>query len=178
MTCSDFLWRLFESPLFDPFTATLGFMIPIWVYTYQEIKLGCSSYKRWEDFMTIQGETKSIQLSFVAYWTGILLWLQFVPRTNDQPPHGIPTSLSSFAFLVGEVVSGIILYDAIFFFIHWTMHECKLCGFVGSIHKEHHRLKTNLEAQHVLQHSLIDGSLQVRLNLSILINCVMAMCEF
>ncbi len=81
-------------------------------------------------------------------------------------PDGLPSSFQSIIYLLSEVISGIVLYDTIFFFIHFAMHECK---FIASLtqHFEHHKVTKNLEARHVLRHSLMDGILQVLVNISV-----------
>lgn len=158
MNYSTRLWRFFESPYFDPISATFGFMVPIFIYTYHEMKSGNSSYNSWGDFLFRKGERNSKILSLLAYWVGIVVWGRFIPRVKGQPS-GIPTSAASLLYLLLEIASGIILYDALFFFVHWAMHEVTPMRF---IHKEHHKPSRKLEAQDVLRHSMIDGSLQVR----------------
>lgn len=156
-----------QSWWFDPLLATVGFTIPIHVYTYKEIQTGSSVYKNHIDVFASKGvgddQRHSLTLSLVAYWVGIIIWVRVVPKPADALPLGIPHSFSSLAILMVEVVSGIILYDAYFFFVHWAMHECKALHYLSQ-HEEHHRQKI-LEARHVLRHSLADGSLQVIVNI-------------
>jgi sterol desaturase/sphingolipid hydroxylase (fatty acid hydroxylase superfamily) len=73
-------------------------------------------------------------------------------------PDGILNSAQGVAYLAIEVVSGIFLYDTIFFFIHLAMHACKFIAKICKHHK-HHKATKNLEARHVLEHSLFDGVL-------------------
>ena len=89
-----------------------------------------------------------------------------IPTTNNSIPDGIPNSLSTLSYLVTEVITGIFLYDTIFFFIHYAMHEFKIFAKLTN-HREHHKAIKNLEARHVLRHSLIDGILQVLVNIAV-----------
>ena len=57
---------------------------------------------------------------------------------------------------------GIILYDAIFFFLHWGMHEIPLLRYW---HRRHHQCTPLVEARDVLRHGLVDGALQVLVNI-------------
>lgn len=161
MNYSTYLWRVFESPYFDPLSATFGFIVPIFIYTFHEMKSGNSTYKSWGDFLFRKGERNSKSSSLLAYWAGIMVWGRFVPRVKGQPS-GIPTSVESLLHLLLEIASGIVLYDAIFFFIHWAMHEVPSLRF---IHREHHKPSRTIEAQDVLRHSMMDGSLQVLVNI-------------
>lgn len=159
----------FFSWWFDPLVASLGFMISIYVYTYYEILSGTSSYKSFRDFLWSKGSGKdsrrSLMMSLVVYWIGILIWKHVVPSPGELPS-GIPHSLSSFNYLVIEIFMGIIQYDAYFFLLHWAMHECKFLNVICE-HKEHHRARKTLEARHVLRHSFFDGSMQVLINIAV-----------
>mmetsp|Transcript_13658 Transcript_13658/g.20326 ORF Transcript_13658/g.20326 Transcript_13658/m.20326 type:complete len:272 (-) Transcript_13658:675-1490(-) len=161
MNYSTYLWRIFESPYFDPLSATFGFIVPIFIYTFHEMKSGNSAYKSWGDFLFREGERNSKSFSLLAYWAGIMVWGRFIPRVTGQPS-GIPTSVGSLLYLLLEIASGIILYDAFFFVVHWAMHEVTPLRF---IHREHHKPSRTIEAQDVLRHSMIDGSLQVLVNI-------------
>jgi cholesterol 25-hydroxylase len=73
--------------------------------------------------------------------------------------------------LVTEVVSGILLYDAVFFFVHWAMHDIPA---LRTWHARHHAQKRReadgtpiVEAMDVLRHGLVDGSLQVFINIMV-----------
>mmetsp|Transcript_10364 Transcript_10364/g.19385 ORF Transcript_10364/g.19385 Transcript_10364/m.19385 type:complete len:277 (-) Transcript_10364:549-1379(-) len=184
--------HVFQSVWFDPLTATLGFMLSIYVYTCYEIQSGlCSTYSSFFDFILLRckndkdEESKSTNTttstssnntstshfillpSLVAYWVGILIWIKIVPPPAEKLPLGIPDSILGGMILVAEVVSGIILYDFSFFLIHYSFHHFKALSFIG--HKVHHRARGihNLAARHVLDHSLLDGMLQVLVNISV-----------
>ena len=86
-------------------------------------------------------------------------------------PDGIPNSFASLGYLFLEVLIGIFFYDTIFFAIHLAMHhESKFLPTTIKAmlnHKEHHKSTQYLEARHVLRHSLLDGMLQVMVNIAV-----------
>lgn len=68
-------------------------------------------------------------------------------------------------------MSGIILYDFVFFFVHWAMHDIPA---LRHWHAHHHECRSDndsgnlaVEAQDVLRHGLMDGSLQVFVNIMV-----------
>jgi len=104
--------------------------------------------------------------SFPVYLGGI--WLLHLVRD----PRPIAAEPPTFLRLVGELAFGIFAYDFFFYWIHLSMHLFPL-GFLG--HMIHHELavaKTEekakvqfLEAEAVVNHSLLDGTLQVVVNI-------------
>ncbi len=131
-----------------------------------------SIYKTFGEFLWSKGTGRdtrnSLVLSLVSYWIGVTAWVQIVPKpAGGVLPSGVPNSVQSCVLLLTEIISGIVLYDAIFFAIHWAMHECRSIPFLSCIHKEHHREYKCLEARHVLRHSLFDGILQVLVNITV-----------
>mmetsp|Transcript_712 Transcript_712/g.1134 ORF Transcript_712/g.1134 Transcript_712/m.1134 type:complete len:260 (-) Transcript_712:74-853(-) len=161
------LHSAFLSWWFDPLVASLGFMVPIYIYTFCELQSGTNSCKSFREFLWSSKETESfLTKSLLAYWIGILIWVRFIPSPPGDLPSGIPDSLSSFIYLVTEVVTGIVQYDFYFFLLHWAMHECKYLNIL-LCHKEHHTARKTLEARHVLRHSFLDGSLQVLTNIAV-----------
>jgi len=102
--------------------------------------------------------------SFPVYLAGIaLLHVARAPRPLEaQPP--------SFSRLVGEVALGIWAYDFVFYWIHLLMHRWPQ---LPHGHMVHHELNGEsiegkarfLEAEHVVNHSLLDGALQVAVNI-------------
>jgi sterol desaturase/sphingolipid hydroxylase (fatty acid hydroxylase superfamily) len=101
--------------------------------------------------------------SAAAYWIGIFFWKLVVPSAAPFIPDGVPYNLSELTYLLTEVVTGIILYDAIFFFVHWAMHEIP---YLRTWHARHHdRPEGTLECRDTLRHGIMDGSLQVLINI-------------
>eukprot|EP00658_Telonema_sp_P-2_P032373 TRINITY_DN23990_c0_g1_i5.p1 TRINITY_DN23990_c0_g1~~TRINITY_DN23990_c0_g1_i5.p1 ORF type:complete len:183 (+),score=41.23 TRINITY_DN23990_c0_g1_i5:45-551(+) len=84
-----------------------------------------------------------------------------VPPPAAQLPDGIPTSLLQVGEVVVELLVGIVLYDFIFFLIHWGMHARG-----AAAHKRHHSMG-ELRARDVLEHSAVDGALQVLVNIMV-----------
>lgn len=199
-----FITTTFRSWWFDPLSASMSFAVSVLLYTHYEVVEGKSRYNDLSEFLfgwqekdgitrnedKAKGEDKgkgnntekendrrpNSIMSLIAYWIGILIWVQIVPPATDGTetnitnndnrgiPDGIPTSLNSLAYLSTEVVSGILLYDTIFFFVHLAMHECRYVA-AWTHHYEHHKPMKYLEARHVLQHSLPDGIIQVLVNI-------------
>jgi len=149
----------------DPVMASISFASAVYFFSYQEMRHGTSRFRNWHEFC-YSGDGRCILLeSLSAYWIGIVLWKTFIPPPGETIPDGIPYSLESLLWLIAEVVSGVVLYDAYFFFIHWGMHECKYLRIF--VHREHHGETKYLEARHVLHHSLLDGSAQVLINIMV-----------
>lgn len=109
-------------------------------------------------------ELDHVALSLIFYWMGLFGFKCFVPPPNNGfIPDGIPNNIISMIYLLTEVCCGIILYDFIFFFIHWGLHELPA---LKSFHQKHHRhVRGIVEATDVLNHSFIDGALQVLVNI-------------
>mmetsp|Transcript_74589 Transcript_74589/g.210736 ORF Transcript_74589/g.210736 Transcript_74589/m.210736 type:complete len:279 (-) Transcript_74589:408-1244(-) len=133
----------------DPAVATFGFALAVAIYDSQELRAGHT---------TRDGITNK---ALVMYWVGIGIWVNIIP-----PPQGIPDGLPfesvyDVAYLLMEVVSGVAMYDFVFFFIHLAMHK-----FAKGPHKVHHS-PGDLRAKDVLTHSLVDGALQVLTNVMV-----------
>jgi sterol desaturase/sphingolipid hydroxylase (fatty acid hydroxylase superfamily) len=144
----------------DPLIASLSFAICIHVYWYEERKRGLSRNNRLIDTFGVTS-FGDLYNSFAAYWIGIYILKVFSQRKD--PPDGVPEDFFGAVYLLCEVVTGVFLYDASFFFFHWLMHEVHC---LRRFHMRHHDApQNNLEARDVLRHSLIDGSLQVLCNI-------------
>jgi hypothetical protein len=147
--------HVFRAWWFDPFIASVSFTGFINLYWWHELKHGVIEWKK-------VGTGSKDDLKVAAwYWIGIFLWKIFV----SPPPNiwdGFPTSLWDVLYLSAEVCSGIILYDAIFFFIHWSMHEIPALRW---IHLKHHQTEPTVKAWHLLRHSMPDAALQVLVNI-------------
>ena len=144
---------------FDPFISTLSFGIAMMLYWNEERKLGKTKKDR-PNWL----ELDHVALSLILYWVGLLAFKCIVPPSNGGLiPDGAPHDLTSCLYLIIEVCSGIILYDFLFFFVHWGYHESP---FLRVFHVKHHMHDRGIvEATDVLNHSFIDGSLQVLINI-------------
>jgi len=151
----------FRAWWFEPFQATVCWGLFINFYWYYERKHGFSSAKNFRD--TIYLDEGPLFSSGVAYWIGIYLWKCLVPPASHNSSDGIPSTWLELVYLMAELVTGIVLYDSIFFFIHWAMHDLFI---LRTIHKRHHqRPDGTVESRDVLRHSILDGSLQVLINI-------------
>ena len=145
----------------EPMVATLAFAVFLNIYWYQERIRGLSANNSFGE--TCYFELGPLFSSGLAYWAGIYLWKTIVPPAADHIPDGIPTNPSEVVYLLAEIVTGIVLYDSILFFVHWSMHEVPL---LRSWHHRHHdRPEGTLEARDTLRHSIADGTLQVLINI-------------
>ncbi len=83
------LQNAFESWWFDPLTATIGFTVAVYVYSYYEIQTGSSVYKSFYRFLDMRGDPGKVERhsqlkSLVAYWIGVVLWIQVSNGVNRK----------------------------------------------------------------------------------------------
>ena len=170
----------------DPLIATLSFAVSIHIYWYHEHKYNhcCTPYPKWNSSL-FQWKDSDIYKSGIAYWIGILLFKTIIYppgqtfQSSYKPiPDGIPDSIWSFFRLGLEVITGILFYDFLFFFIHWSISNIRYIHVrhhqhsqISSIHTQKstismtHRDTISIQAKDVLRHSLPDGILQVIVNI-------------
>lgn len=152
---------VFRAWWFDPLTASLSFGFFIMWYWYEERKRGLSRDKTLNDGI---GYGQAFE-SLVSYWIGVYLFKCIISPPSPVLPDGIPCNASDIFYLFAEVSSGIVLYDAGMFFVHWAMHQVPC---LRRIHARHHEYpEATLEARDTLRHSLLDGSLQVLVNICV-----------
>ena len=101
--------------------------------------------------------------ALVVYWLGVAIWVGIVPRVAGASD-GCPRDLSKFVYLVAEVSSGIVAYDFLFFWVHVLMHTSKTVSWLTS-HQQHHRYADEETAYRTVNHSMVDGALQVLVNI-------------
>mmetsp|Transcript_15308 Transcript_15308/g.17819 ORF Transcript_15308/g.17819 Transcript_15308/m.17819 type:complete len:289 (+) Transcript_15308:91-957(+) len=179
------LSTLIHSWWFDPFIASFTFFVFIMFYSHFELLEGKSCYKNWSEYLWGKGvdgtdTRRSMTMSLIVYWIGIIIWVKIVPPAagvglkdtsvsdydkNNRVDVLDCSKIQSLSYLCMEVSSGIFLYDTVFFLIHFGMHEFKYLSFLS--HEEHHKARNNLEARHVLRHSVLDGALQVLVNIAV-----------
>ena len=175
----------------EPLQATVCFGIFINWYWYHERQQGRSSNTTFRE--TVSLEWGPLFYSGALYWLGIFVWKCIVPPAALHIPDGVPQTWSDLLYLVAEVISGIVLYDAIFFFLHWAMHEIpalrswhrrhhEMTGASSSSsssssfsspnshnhhsrHDHHHGHASRIEARDVLRHGVVDGTAQVLVNI-------------
>lgn len=165
-------WDIAHTGLFEAHVASFSFVIFIAAWSVAHIILGEEKTKQYaldgkvphEDPLAWTRMTwEGVQLWFnplVSYLVSIWIYQQ-VFHTH-QP---LPALAPSFGVLVCEVVFGVFLYDLVFFPIHYAMHKSPL-KIVRGFHGYHHR-HTNgaLNSIETVQHSYIDGGLQVMTNI-------------
>jgi hypothetical protein len=110
--------------------------------------------------------TVSIASSLVAYWVGIMGWVQLV-----SPPSGIqagcPKDAASLVQLLAETWCGIVGYDFLFYWVHLSMHVWPSIGRLMG-HWRHHDHDGHAGAEpaaetamRTLHQSALDGTMQV-----------------
>lgn len=157
---------IFRAWWMEPLVASVSFAAAVHFYWYQERKRGLSREGSFMDVMMKNGDGAFVRgdltNSLLAYWVGIMSLRIVVPQ--QQLPDGIPVNLNDVIYFIGEVVSGVILYDAIFFVLHWLMHNVR---YLQRFHRRHHHTppQRTVEARDVLRHSMVDGTLQVLCNI-------------
>lgn len=98
----------------------------------------------------------------LAYLLPLLVFDFIIPRRR------LPEDCPGFFALFGKVCQTIFVYDFIFFFIHLAMHKLRRLIVLG--HQKHHE-KAILASVEVINHSFIDGTLQVATNIVTLKLC-------
>jgi sterol desaturase/sphingolipid hydroxylase (fatty acid hydroxylase superfamily) len=165
-----YLWDVAQNPLFEAEVASAGFFIWIASFSCLHLILGEEKTKAnrldgqmpHDPFEWTRFENWHLWFNPLASYLGsIWLWLQI----HDKPP--MPIEAPSFGMLIGEVLFGVWLYDLCFFPIHYAMHRHEL-GKMRKVHGYHHRSgKTTMNALETVQHSYIDGFLQVFVNIMV-----------
>jgi hypothetical protein len=163
-------WDITHTGLFEAHVASFSFVVFIGAFSVVHLILGDQEAKKWRldgdspkvnplEWHTLEG----FQLwfnPFVTYLGSIWLYQQIF-HTYTPPPVLAPT----FGVLVAEVAFGVFLYDLTFAPIHIFMHRGPLKQ-ARSIHGYHHRhTQGALNPIETVQHSLMDGALQVMCNI-------------
>lgn len=162
-------WDFAHFPLFEAEVAVSGFFTWIILFSSLHLFLGEEKTKatRFDGEMPHKpfewAEPKNFQLWFnptASYLGSIWLYLQ----VHNKPP--MPELPPTFGVLAVETLFGIFLYDLCFMPIHYLMHNWKL-GQIRRVHGYHHRSGNTLNALETVQHSYIDGFLQVFVNIMV-----------
>ena len=162
-------WDVAQYALFEAEVAVFGFFLWIVMFSSLHLFLGEERTKAsrfdgelpHKPFEWAMPENYHLWFNPVAAYLGsIWLYLQI----HIKPP--MPEIAPSFGVLAIETLFGIWLYDLCFMPIHYLMHNWKL-GSVRRVHGYHHRSGTTLNALETVQHSYIDGFLQVFVNIMV-----------
>jgi sterol desaturase/sphingolipid hydroxylase (fatty acid hydroxylase superfamily) len=102
--------------------------------------------------------------SISAYWSGVFL-LRYILNPPVGAWDGFPwvseTPALATLYLGLELVSGIVAYDLMFFGLHYALHSISI---LKPFHRTHHYSK-NIESRDTIYHDLVDGVLQVVVNI-------------
>lgn len=165
---SIYNWAPAHQPLFEAEVASLGFFLPIVFFSSLHLFLGPEQTKA----SRLDGELPHDPFEWAkpanahlwanplfSYLGSIWFYNHFIhakaPLSDLAPTLGV---------LVGEVLFGVILYDLAFFPVHYAMHHSPW-GKVRKVHGYHHRSSSKaLNALETVQHSYMDGFLQVAVN--------------
>mmetsp|Transcript_18198 Transcript_18198/g.25044 ORF Transcript_18198/g.25044 Transcript_18198/m.25044 type:complete len:415 (-) Transcript_18198:44-1288(-) len=158
-----------QNPIFEADVAVFGFFLWITLFSSLHLFLGPEQTKQ----SRLDGKMPVDPLSWVrvenwytwfnpivSYIGSIWIYLHF----HERAP--IPEVAPTFGVLAVEVLFGIWLYDLCFFPIHYMMHRTNV-GSVRRVHGYHHRASHTLNSLETVQHSYIDGFLQVFVNIMV-----------
>lgn len=159
----DSLWKyLWKLPLLhwdmlEAYVAGLSFAFWIILFrSFDQMKF----MKRYK-FSSATADLSPLDFSswspLLIYLTSIHIYHLFI--TKPPPQSESPTVMR----VIFEVITGIVLYDFLFFWIHFGMHHFPTLNRYHQ-HKVHHR-HTVLCASVVQQHSAVDATLQVIVNI-------------
>lgn len=137
-------------PWLEPWVATVAFFV--WLAAYKILE--CQGDVLAAIKAQGQGDSKHVKMSGVGYFVGIYLFKQIAPRAE------IDWSCPSLGFLLVETVAGVVAYDAVFYCLHRFMH-----AFAYKLHARHHSSGPCVNAQEVLNQSVVDATLQVLTNI-------------
>ena len=165
-------WDITHTGLFEAHVASFSFVFFIAAFSVTHLVLGNDETKmakyrldgqapqenplRWA---TLEGFSEWFN-PLVSYLVSIWIYQQ-VFQTYHEPPPLAPT----FGVLVVEVLFGVFLYDLLFAPVHVLLHKGPLKD-LRQAHGYHHR-HTNgaLNPVETVQHSYLDGGLQVMVNI-------------
>ncbi|CAB9519274.1 Cholesterol 25-hydroxylase [Seminavis robusta] len=165
-------WDIAHTRLFEAHVAAFSFVFFIAAFSVTHLIMGDGEAKKWR----LDGDSPKVsplewttpenfQLWFnplVSYLGSIWIYQQ-VFHSYNPPPLLAPT----FGALVIEVAFGVFLYDLFFAPIHIFMHKGPLKE-IKAVHGYHHRhTQGALNPVETVQHSYIDGTLQVMCNIMV-----------
>jgi sterol desaturase/sphingolipid hydroxylase (fatty acid hydroxylase superfamily) len=164
-----FDWDAAKAPLFEAKVAVVGFVVPIVGFSSLHLLLGGEQTKasRVDGQLPTKPfewlELKNLNLAFnpiASYLGSIWIYHQFI-----HPHATLPEVAPTFGVFAIELVFGVWLYDLLFFPLHYLMHKAKF-GKLRKCHGYHHRISSHtLNALETVQHSYLDGFLQVAVNI-------------
>ena len=161
-------WGPAQQGLFEAEVASAGFFVSIAFFSILHLLLGEEKTKaaRLDGQMPVDPlswtRPKDWYLWFnplASYLGSIWIYQQF----HERPP--MPEVAPTFGVFSIELLFGVFLYDLCFYPIHYLMHHSKF-GKMRKVHGYHHRWSSHtLNSLETVQHSYIDGFLQVVVNI-------------
>ena len=162
-------WGPANAPLFEAEVASFAFFA--WIAAFSGLHLVLGRQKTMESRFDGQMPTKPFEWAVPenfhlwfnplgSYLLSIFVYHQFL---HEKPP--LPELAPTFGVFAIELLFGVFLYDLCFFPIHWLMHKSSW-GQMRKVHGYHHRVSSHtLNSLETVQHSYIDGFLQVFVNI-------------
>ena len=163
-------WDVAQVPLFEAEEAVFGFFAWIILFSSLHLVLGEQTTKesRFDGELPHKpfewAEPQNFQMWFnptASYLGSIWIYLTFL---HEKPP--LLELAPTFGVLAVETLFGVFIYDLCFMPIHYLMHNLKIGSF-RKVHGYHHRSGNTLNALETVQHSYIDGFLQVFVNIMV-----------
>lgn len=137
----------------EPFVATMSFAISINAFRILECR---DAKAATSDIFDLRRSTRLLKAGS-AYWFGIWLLGHVLPRAHvNYEPTLVETMV--------DLAAGVWAYDFVFYWLHRLMHRAPSFGRWVA-HSTHHGPAKSIRAHHVLEHSVLDGSLQVLTNI-------------
>lgn len=157
---------LFHRPLAEALVATFGFWFGAGVFETLHLAFpAVLDTKLGERRSAPHKMVKSVGYFVGTKVTGSVVYLAaialFHALVRAKPP--LPQNPPTFARLVSELAVGVFLYDLCFTPLHWLMHNGPT--YLRHAHKVHHEAGGRISAGDTVRHSLIDGGLQVGVNI-------------
>ena len=162
-------WGPANAPLFEAEVASFAFFA--WIAAFSGLHLVLGRQRTMESRFDGQMPTKPFEWAVPenfhlwfnplgSYLGSIWMYHQFL---HEKPP--LPELAPTFGAFAIELLFGVFLYDLCFFPIHWLMHKSSW-GQMRKVHGYHHRVSSHtLNSLETVQHSYIDGFLQVFVNI-------------
>mmetsp|Transcript_8708 Transcript_8708/g.28500 ORF Transcript_8708/g.28500 Transcript_8708/m.28500 type:complete len:260 (+) Transcript_8708:46-825(+) len=137
----------------EPLVATVTFAVAINVFRLVEAKGDARAATA--AIFDLRKSTRLLRAG-AGYWVGIFLLAKVLPRAEvDWSCDAAKVSV--------DLVVGVVAYDFCYYWFHRGMHRWPRFGRLVS-HATHHAPFGALRAHHVLEHSFLDGSMQVLTN--------------
>jgi len=156
-----------QNPLFEASVASGSFVAWIVMWSSMHLILGEDNTPKWrldkrqpvEPFLWVKKENWFMWFNPLFSYMGSIYLYHLI---HPHPP--LEVVPPTFGHLSAEVVFGVILYDLLFYPIHFALHNAPAKWFRKQ-HVVHHRWSKSLNAVETVQHSYIDGFLQVVVNI-------------